>query len=92
MGSSPVFFGSSMMFRDERRSTIWMMGSDFLDGTAAVFFVRLLVPLRATGRAVDSALFRIHPSEAWSDKTLRIEAFNCQCRHSIPLLRWLRPV
>jgi hypothetical protein len=40
IGSSPTFFGSSIMFRDERRSTIWMMGSDFLDAaTATVFFV-----------------------------------------------------
>jgi hypothetical protein len=52
MGSSPAFFGTSMMFRDERRSTIWMMGSDFLDATATVFFTLDPLPLRAAGRAV----------------------------------------
>jgi len=58
MGSSPVFLGSSRMLRDDRRSTIWMIGSDFLvDGTATVFFVRLPFPLRAAGRAI--TLFRI---------------------------------
>jgi hypothetical protein len=29
-----------------------MIGSDFRDGTATVFFVRLSLPLRAAGRAV----------------------------------------
>ena len=52
IGSSPAFFGSSMMFREDLRSTIWMIGSDFLDATATVFFVRLPFPLRAAGRAV----------------------------------------
>ena len=52
IGSSPAFFGTSMMFREERRSTIWMIGSDFLDATATVFFARLPSPLRAAGRAV----------------------------------------
>ena len=52
MGSSPCFLGRSMMFDDERRSTIWMIGSDFLEATATVFFVRLPLPLRAAGRAV----------------------------------------
>jgi hypothetical protein len=41
-----------MMFRDERRSTIWMIGSDFLDATATVFFTLDPLPLRAAGRAV----------------------------------------
>ena len=40
------------MFRDDFRSTIWMIGSDFLDATATVFFVRLPLPFRAAGRAV----------------------------------------
>ena len=41
------------MLRDDLRSTIWMIGSDFrLDGTATVFFVRLPFPFRAAGRAV----------------------------------------
>jgi len=52
MGSSPVFFGSSMMLRDDFRSTIWMIGSDLRDATATVFFVRLPFPFRAAGRAV----------------------------------------
>ena len=66
MGSSPDFFGSSRMFREDFRSTIWMIGSDLRDGTAAVFFVRLLVPLRCAGCAVP--VFRIQlPLEYWSD-------------------------
>jgi hypothetical protein len=53
MGSSPAFFGSSVMVREDFRSTIWMIGSDFLvDATATVFFVRLPLPFRAAGRAV----------------------------------------
>ncbi|MFN0250819.1 MAG: hypothetical protein ACKV2T_28350 [Kofleriaceae bacterium] len=52
IGSSPAFFGTSMMLRDERRSTIWIIGSDFLDATATVFFTRDPLPLRAAGRAV----------------------------------------
>jgi hypothetical protein len=40
------------MFRDDFRSTIWMIGSDFLDATACVFFVRLPLLFRAAGRAV----------------------------------------
>jgi hypothetical protein len=55
MGSSPVFFGSSSMLRDDLLSTIWMIGSDFLDATATVFFVRrdsIALPFRAAGRAV----------------------------------------
>ncbi len=47
------------MLRDDLRSTIWMIGSDFLDdGTATVFFAREPLPLRAAGRAVIT-LFRI---------------------------------
>lgn len=58
------------MFRDDFRSTIWMMGSDFLDdGTATVFFVRASVPLRATGRAV--VPFRIQ-TPLGPNATLRI--------------------
>jgi hypothetical protein len=53
IGSSPAFFGSSMMFLDDLLSTIWMIGSDLLvDATATVFFVRLPFPFRAAGRAV----------------------------------------
>ena len=45
------------MLREDLRSTIWMIGCDFLvDGTATVFFVRLPLPLRAAGRAVITLL------------------------------------
>ena len=55
------------MLGDDRRSTIWIIGCDFLDGTATVFFVRLPLPLRAAGRAVIT-LFRIqNPPEDLSD-------------------------
>jgi hypothetical protein len=40
------------MFREDFLSTIWMIGSDFRDATATVFFVRLPFPFRAAGRAV----------------------------------------
>ena len=67
IGSSPAFFGSSVMLRDDLRSTAWMIGWDFLvDATATVFLVRLPLPLRAAGRAVIT-LFRIqNPPEPWS--------------------------
>ncbi|MBX3154562.1 MAG: hypothetical protein KF773_01085 [Deltaproteobacteria bacterium] len=52
IGSSPAFFGSSAMLREDFRSTIWMIGSDLREGTATVFFVRLPFPFRAAGRAV----------------------------------------
>ena len=57
IGSSPDFLGSSVMLRDDFRSTIWMIGSDFrVDATATVFLVRLPDPLRAAGRAVITLL------------------------------------
>ena len=65
IGNSPVFFGNSMICRDDLRSTIWMIGSDFRDATATVFFPRpplsLPVPplLRAAGLAVVPRLLRI---------------------------------
>jgi hypothetical protein len=55
IGSSPAFFGSSWIERDEgarTRSTIWTIGSDRRVATATVFFVRLPLPLRAAGREV----------------------------------------
>jgi len=56
------------MLREDLRSTIWMIGSDFLvDGTATVFFARVPLALRAAGRAVIT-LFRIQfPPEKLSD-------------------------
>ncbi len=86
IGSSPAFFGSSWMLREERLSTIWIIGSDFLEATATVFFVRLPLPLRAAGRAVIT-LDRIQtPPESWCVVTLRILGLDCQCRQWIPLL------
>ena len=59
------------MLRDDLLSTIWMMGSDLLDATATVFFVRLPLPFRAAGREVIT-LDRIQtPLERWSATTLR---------------------
>jgi len=80
------------MLREDLRSTIWMIGCDFLEGTATVFFVRLPLPFRAAGRAVIT-LFRIqNPPGFCPFKTLRIRLFNCQCRQSIPLLHVMNPI
>jgi len=61
---------------EDRRSTIWMIGSDFRDATATVFFVRLPLPLRAAGRAVitfdriqtppESCVHRLYESGFWT--------------------------
>ena len=70
------------MLGDDLRSTIWMIGCDFLEATATVFFVRLPLPFRAAGRAVIT-LFRIqNPPGFCPFKTLRISLFTCQCRQS----------
>jgi hypothetical protein len=85
-GNSPVFFGSSSMLREERLSTIWIMGSDFLDATATVFFVRLPLPFRAAGRAVIS-LDRIQtPPEFWLDRLYGSDDLTVNVGILIPLL------
>ena len=63
------------MLGEDFRSTIWMIGSDFLvEATATVFFIRRdsIESFRAAGRAVIT-LDRIQtPPELWPVTTLRI--------------------
>jgi hypothetical protein len=92
MGSSPVFFGSSSMLRDDLLSTIWMIGSDFLDATATVFFERLPLPFRAAGRAV-IALDRIQtPPELCSRRLYGSGDLTVNVGILIPLLLGPSPV
>jgi hypothetical protein len=92
MGSSPTFFGISSTLREDFLSTIWMIGSDFRDATATVFFVRLPLPFRAAGRAVIT-LDRIQtPPEFCSERLYGSGDLTVNVGILIPLLPGPSPV